>query len=686
MLRILAPAFSAEAVIAAVQSGADEIYIGFGGGGARGFTEAELRKAVRYCRVRGCRVWAALDMLVADTEMSAAIQLAQKAMQMGAYGLICQDWGLLRCISSAAPGLKLAAGERMGLHSLAGVEAAAQLGASRVFLPKELSRVEMARLAARTRVELAVTVWDEMCASRAGLCYLSALTEKKSANRGQCTGLCRNEYSLGGRLDDKPMSLCDVDLISHLAELNEMGVACAAIGAGLTRPEQVSIITRVCTDCLAAGRQPSPGERTELSHALSGRARTDAWFMERPEQSPGQHGQPERESDKALNIARRAYVDSERRRVALHFYAVVQRGKAIRFAAEDEDGNRAVWTGPAANAAKGTAVTAQKIETELRKTAGTPYSCERVDCAVDEGLEMSEELITEGRRRLLHMITQKRGAAPKCSLGLTLPPPTAKPASSRPAYIFQVCHAEQLTTELAELRPDYVYLPLAMAAEEEGGRLRPFIERGCTPVAVLPAIVPDAEVGALAGALMKARAAGINQALAGSFGHVAIARAAGMDLRGDYGLNLYNSFALEAADKAGFLSATVSFELPLPLITRLSKPLDTEIIVYGRLPVMLTEICLIKNSAGRCVCTARQAISDNRGGVMPVLREPPCRNAVYSSRKVFLGDKTAELDKAGLWGRRLLFTTEGPRECVEVAKIFTAGSSYRPNGLTRGLY
>ena len=74
------------------------------------------------------------------------------------------------------------------------------------------------------------------------------------------------------------------------------------------------------------------------------------------------------------------------------------------------------------------------------------------------------------------------------------------------------------------------------------------------------------------------------------------------------------------------------------------------------------------------------------GGVYPVLREAVCRNALYGPMKVFLADRLDEVLLAGVSGMRLLFTNEGARECVEVAKSFLGKSEYRPNGLTRGLY
>ena len=101
---------------------------------------------------------------------------------------------------------------------------------------------------------------------------------------------------------------------------------------------------------------------------------------------------------------------------------------------------------------------------------------------------------------------------------------------------------------------------------------------------------------------------------------------------------------------------------------------------------MVSDQCIIKNSAGRCACQTPGQLSDRTGSVFPVVREFGCRNVIYNAHKLFMADKRREYETAGLWGVRMLFTTESPRECVEVAKSYLGLSEYRPNGLTRGLY
>jgi putative protease len=106
---------------------------------------------------------------------------------------------------------------------------------------------------------------------------------------------------------------------------------------------------------------------------------------------------------------------------------------------------------------------------------------------------------------------------------------------------------------------------------------------------------------------------------------------------------------MQVLNDANFLSATASFELRLSQIKDMIKPLDTELIVYGRLPIMVTEQCLIKKSVGRCSCQNPSQLYDRRGAVFPVVREFGCRNVIYNTHKLFLADKSGEYNNAGLW-------------------------------------
>ncbi len=109
-------------------------------------------------------------------------------------------------------------------------------------------------------------------------------------------------------------------------------------------------------------------------------------------------------------------------------------------------------------------------------------------------------------------------------------------------------------------------------------------------------------------------------------------------------------------------------------------------IVYGRLPLMITENCIIKNSMGVCTCDNFSGLTDRQGALFPVVQEYKCRNVVLNSKKLFLADKRDLTAKLGLWAERLMFTTENAHECVAVLKRYMGKGDYEPGTFTRGLY
>lgn len=228
-------------------------------------------------------MYAELDTLVADSEMSAAAELVRSACEAGVDAVIAQDWGFILAARQSAPLMRVFAGERLGLHNAAGIEAAIQLGVARVMLPCELPMDEIRAIARRGGVELGVTVMGTLCASRQGQCYMAAINGRGSANRGDCPGLCREKYSLGGRMDDYPLSMRDLMAIERIPELAELGVAGVVAGRGVARPERLAKLTQVCIKCARDLRKPTPLEKDELELIFTGREFTEGYYPGEPD-------------------------------------------------------------------------------------------------------------------------------------------------------------------------------------------------------------------------------------------------------------------------------------------------------------------------------------------------------------------------------------------------------------------
>lgn len=369
----------------------------------------------------------------------------------------------------------------------------------------------------------------------------------------------------------------------------------------------------------------------------------------------------------------------------MKFYAVVNAGEAVKAAAIDNRGNKVVAFGAEPQKAIRQAINSEVLSDRLGKTGGTPYYCVDAQSRVQSGLYLSASEINELRRKLVTALNER----PRDTAAAPQPAHAAAALGAerrdRSSYDLSGAHGEQLTEELADTRPDYIYIPVKVMYDNFD-LVRMFKERGAVPVAVLPRVITDSETKDIFVMLRSLFDLGINEALVGNLGHVIIARKAGMKTRADFGMNVFNSYSMDMIQKMGFLSATASFELRLAQVRDMAKCVPTELIAYGRLPLMVSDQCVISHSLGACNCQSPAQLSDRMGSTFPVVREYEHRNVIYNSRKLFMADKNDELCGVGLWGIRLMFTTEGARECVQVAKRYKGEGDYQSNDLTRGLY
>lgn len=690
MLELLSPAGSTEAVIAAVQSGADSIYMGFGasapGGSGAGFTPEELSQCLRYCRVRGCRTAVAIGELVTDDAFDDAVERAVYAAGEGADALMVQDVGLVSVLRRVLPETPLWGGVRMGIHSTDGAMAAASMGLRRLMLAPELGPEQIAAIAKSVPVELCVLVHGPLCASHIGQCHMSAMGDGRLSDSAlRCAEPCRGAFSLGGRMDDRPLSMPDLCLIERLGQLEAAGVTCAVIGGRGRGPEYVAYVTGLYDRALRQSVLPTREERARLLELFSPYGLTEGAFAETPAVETAEQLPARRAAERELAEIRKGYMEGERRRVPVTFYVVIQQGRPARFAAEDDRGRRAVYEGYTPVDLGRQGITAERVQDVMYRTGGTPYVCAGIRCAVDPHLDYADEELEAARRALLGQITDQSRVPPSVTAAETVERPAGIVRTGEPGLIVQVTRADQLTEELSEAKPEHLYVPAELLAAGRAD-VSVFCRIGTEICAVLPRIVTDEEKPDLRELLAALRALGVTEALIGSLGQLPAVAEAGLVPRGDFGLNLANVHAVHSMARIGLASVTASHQLSAKQIGALSDAADTEMIVYGRVPVMLTEKCLIRASAGRCACTTPSALSDPFGNTYPVEREPGCRNVVFDSRKLFLADRPDVYMNSGLWGVRLLFTTESARECASVAKRYRGLNRYEPNNTSRGVY
>ena len=416
MIELLSPAGSPEAVIAAVQNGADAIYLGLEGfnarRGAKNFSAEDFEKAMRYCRIRGCKVYVTLNTLVNDREIPDAVSQARLASDLGADAIIIQDLGLIKAIRAALPDIPLHASTQMTIHNLAGVEAAAQMGLTRAVLARELSLEQIRYITQNASIETEVFVHGALCFCHSGQCYMSALIGRRSGNRGMCAQPCRMQYSLGGRMDDYPLSLKDQCLADRLQELEEAGVASLKIEGRMKRPEYTGIVTGVYAKALREHRKPTEEEMDLLEQAFSRQGFTQGYFNGDKADMFGTRLATERTDEAIFTRARKEYGEKELRRVPVHFYTVIEKGVPARAIAFDDEGHKAMTYGPIPERARRQGLTAEYLTDQMYKTGGTPYNCVENKAKTDPGLYLPAAAINELRRRLINELSDSRAVPP----------------------------------------------------------------------------------------------------------------------------------------------------------------------------------------------------------------------------------------------------------------------------------
>ena len=686
MMELLSPAGSRAALEAAVQSGADAVYMGFGAFNARrnakNFTDEEFADAVAYCHLRGVRVFLTLNTLLTDRELPQAAEVLRKASQMGVDAVLVQDWGVLTLAQAVTPDLPIHASTQMSLFTSGGARWAERLGMERVVLARELCRDDIAAVCRHCGAEIEVFVHGALCMCYSGQCTMSALIGQRSGNRGACAQPCRLPYGVNGPCKNQfPLSLKDANLSAYLQELGDMGVACLKLEGRMKRPEYVAVITAIYRRLIDEKRGPTAEESRALEQAFSRSGFTDGYYRRR--KGPAMFGtRPENapEPRELFSEARKLYENGEHKQIPITMQANIRTGQPAALTVSD--GVHAVTvTGPVPEAARNRALTAEDAAQRLQKTGGTVFRCETAEVDVGDGLMLTAAAINGLRRDALEALAAARTAVPQRR---SLPTPalpegeTFSPAA--PGLTCSIARLDQLTETLAH-GAEMIYVPIELLPGLKDYRGRAKL------CAVLPRVWRDGDEAGFRRILETTPS--LSAVSIGNAGHMAIVEGLPLERRGDFGLNVFNSRAVAFWQGQGLDSVTVSFELRHQQVRELRKYLPCEGIVYGRLPLMVTENCMTGN-AGNCrgdkrLCDGKNALTDRTGARFPLLGQYGCRCEIENSRTLFLADKP-EWRSCGLTWARLRFTTESPTQCDAVLRRYQDEGDWTPEEFTRGLF
>jgi putative protease len=294
---LLAPAGGMEALMAAVENGADAVYLGARAFSARGyasnFSEEELEKAIDYAHLRGVKIYVTVNTLLKGGEIESALMLLSHLREMGVDAIIIQDLGLISLSRKYLPDLPLHASTQMTLHNSEGVVFVKGLGIERVVLSREVSLEDIRKVKERNDVEIEVFIHGALCISYSGQCLLSSLIGGRSGNRGYCAQPCRKKYRLycnGKQIKTTGSYLLspkDLNTSSDLGPLIEAGIESFKIEGRMKRPEYVAGVVRIYRRLIDRYlKDPAgysvPEEEGETLTQLFNRGFTSGYFFGNP--------------------------------------------------------------------------------------------------------------------------------------------------------------------------------------------------------------------------------------------------------------------------------------------------------------------------------------------------------------------------------------------------------------------
>ncbi len=245
---LLAPVGSKEALIAAIEKGADAVYFGGTLFSARqfafNFTNEELEWAIDYAHMRGVRAYVTVNTLIKEGELEKALEYLQFICNAGADAVIVQDIGILRLIREQLPELPVHASTQMTIHNALGAKFLAEMGVKRIVLAREMSLVEIRSIKSQTTVEIETFIHGALCFCYSGQCLLSSMIGGRSGNRGYCAQPCRKKYRIN-KEEGYLLSPKDLNMSEHTGALIEAGIDSFKIEGRMKRPEYVAGVVRV---------------------------------------------------------------------------------------------------------------------------------------------------------------------------------------------------------------------------------------------------------------------------------------------------------------------------------------------------------------------------------------------------------------------------------------------------------
>jgi len=670
-LEILAPVGGAEQLTAAIRCGADAVYLGTKGFNARrnaeNFAGDDLASTVSICHANGVRVHVTVNTLVMDSEMDDLYATMDEVASSGADAVIVQDLGVMELFRRRYPSLPIHASTQCVVHNTDGALFYRDMGVSRVVVARELSLREIEKIRRETGMELEAFVHGALCMSLSGACSLSALIGGRSGNRGLCAQPCRLDFRCGG--SNYALSLKDMSHIRHIRDMADAGVTSFKIEGRMKRPEYVAAAVTACRKALNGEEYDIDTLRAVFSRS----GFTDGYITGKRQDMFGHRGKDDvTAAESVFGTLRRLYAKPQPRVPVDMSLDILPGDKSVL--SVSALGKSVTVSGGEAIAAETRPTDVSFAEKSLSKCGGTQFYLGSIEVKNDAGLMLPPSSMNALRRDALAKLND--------ALSETVPyrrenytpapaaytPPEASALWARFETAEQVCQEDDLEriilpARLIEKSPDLI--------GKYGDKL----------TAELPPVLFPEDEDKTRKTAENLRTLGVTSVWAENCYAVELGRRLGFTVYGGAGLNVMNTGTLEAYRAAGLSAATVSFELNMGKISRLSSSLPRGYICYGRLPVMQVRNCPAKAARGCAGCDGRPTLRDRIGAEFPMLCREKKYTTILNSVPLHIGGK--QQAKADF--KLMYFTLETRDECSRaIAEILADEPSDAAR--TGGLY
>ncbi len=659
-LEILAPAGNEECLKAAVRCGANAVYLGSKSLNARrnadNFDNDQLKAAVEYCHQRNVKVYLTANTLVSDSEMKKAYETIKAAVLCGTDGFIVQDLGLAKMIKECFPDAKLHASTQCSVMTADGINELKRLGFSRAVIPREMNIEEIKDLRKKTDIELEMFVHGALCMCVSGQCYLSSMLGSRSGNRGLCAQPCRLSFSAdnSGSCD---LSLKDLSLIKHIKEIESAGIISLKIEGRMKRPEYVAAAVTACKKAIS--EQYDNDDENILRNVFSRSGFTDGYFTgSRKDMFGTRQKEDVVAADSVLKELSRLY-EKENNLIGIDLFFECKDNKPLKLTAKT-DKKEVTASSSVPEKAINKPLIEDILKSRLSKLGNTQYYARSIQIELDNGLTAPVSEINALRRAVVDKLDEIEISDTKINEFSAI---KSKLKNSKPYFTARFSD----TTAIPDNHPfKRIFIPI-WCDDNDFTSYNAGVE--------IPRGLFSMEEK-LKERLAHLKSIGVKNALCSNLGAYKTAQDIGFNVFGDFGLNIFNS---ESARM--FNSPILSFELNLNQANSINAE-DTGIIGYGKLPLMITRNCPIKNRIGCEKCKKHGNLTDRKGYKFSVkCSSYPCVE-IFNPIPIYLADKS---DKIKTDFIHFYFTDESRKDVEFIIDSYKNHSKF--NGeFTRGLY